>query len=346
MRFSTEQSAFAAAVKRAISVIRSRSTIPILECLHIKATDTGVAIFGTNLDEWVTVKFSAAVAEPGEICVEGGLLSAWLAAATKGSLVEFTLADHRVTLTAGRAVASFATFPEEGFPVPSARDAAIEVPNAIEAMRTVAPYASTEEMRYYLCGVAISQGSAVATNGQILCAMDIAAPDDMAVIIPTAGVRQIAQSGEGAWLFVGERTWACEDGAVVMGGKLIEGTFPDWKRILPKDQPVIATVDADALASGVAQVQIASGDRAKAIVFEGDGTDLSLSCRGHAMDASVAVPYEGEAFRTGLNSKYALIAMTTFAGRVVTMAGEIDAPLMMTCDAVPGLVACVFPMRV
>lgn len=344
MRFTVERDHFLTAVKRASGVIAGRNTVPVLACVHIAATDTGLRVRGTNLNEWVTVACDAAVTAPGAACINAAQLSAWLVASPKGALVDFKLGD-RADLTAGRATASFAVFDSADFPTPPNRDADVEVPRGIEGLRVCAPYASDEEARYYLNGVAINSGHAVATNGHILAALDIGAPVDLAAIIPTFGVRQIVQSSDAARLFVGEYTWACEDGPVVMGGKLIEGTFPDWQRAIPKGALVVATVDADAVADAVAQVQIASGDRARAIVLEGDGETIAISCRGDAMAAFASVSGAGETFRTAINSRYAQIAMKTLAGRVASLAQEPDQPIALTCESAPGLTACIFPMR-
>lgn len=346
MKFTVERDHFLVAVKRASGVIAGRNAIPALACVHIAATDTGLRVRGTNLDEWVTVACDAAVAVPGSACINAAQLSAWLAASPKGALVDFKLGE-RADLTAGRSTASFAYLDSADFPTPPNRDADIEVHRGIEGLRVCAPYASDEEtLYYYLKGVAINSGHAVATNGHILAALNIDAPIDLAAIIPTFGVRQIIQSSDAARLFIGEYTWACEDGPVVMGGKLIEGTFPEWSRVAPKDLPVVATIDADAMADAVAQVQVASGDRVKGIAFEGNGETVSVSCRGDAMAASATVAGEGEAFSAGISSRYAQIAMKTFAGRVISLATDEGCPVVMTSDAAPGLIGCIMQMRV
>lgn len=347
MRFTAERDDFLTAVKRASGPIAARHVIPILACVHIAATDTGVKIRGTNLDEWVTVRMTAAVTQSGAICVNAALLSAWLAATSKGALVDFKVEAERAVLSAGRATSSFHTFATDQFANPPERDAKTEIPRGVEGVRACAAYASDEEVKYYLNGVAINRGHAVATNGHILCALNIAAPEDVDAIIPNAGVREIARSGDTARLFIGANTWACEDGNTVAGGKLIDGNFPDWKRALPSAPPRVATLDADTLAEAIKQVQVASGDRAKVIVMEADGAEVAISCRGDVMDAQARVAYDGPSFRVGMNSRYALAAADTFSGRVVHLAQQdARSPILLTSDSAPDLLACVYPLRV
>lgn len=346
MRFTAERDALLTAVKRASSVVMARNTIPVLACVHIAATDTGVKVCGYGFDEWVTAKADAAVAEGGAVCIDAVLLGAWITASPKGALIGCRMEGTRAVLTAGRSVASFETLASDQFPTLPERDAKTEIPDGIDAMKSCAPYAGNEEPRHYLNGVAINRGHAVATNGHILCAVDIKAPE-VEVIIPNAGVRQLLAAGKTARLFIGQNTWACEDGPVLSGGKLIEGTFPDWKRAVPENPPVVSSLDADDMADAVTQVQIASVERARAIVLESDGSAITINCQGNVMEAEVSVTCDGVVFRVGLNSKYALTAMKTFAGRVVKLAqADSNDPVVLTCDAAPELLACVFPMRV
>ncbi|MGL4811871.1 MAG: DNA polymerase III subunit beta [Beijerinckiaceae bacterium] len=346
MKFQAERADLLAAVKRACSVVPSRTTIPILSCVLIEATDTGGKVVASDLDQWITVSAKAAVSQPGSTCLPAHQLESWLAATPKGALISLEVVDDRAVLVAGSATASFGTLYSEDFPVPAARDTPVEVPSAIPALAMCLPYVSNEETRYYLNGVALSGGHAVATNGYIGCAVDIGCALEHAPIIPTDAVRQIIQSSPSARLFMGENTWACEDEGVLMGGKLIDGVYPDWSRVFASGGNSVS-VDADAMSDAIKLAQVASGERARAIVLTSNGQSLSVDCRGEAMTSGSSVPCADGEFRVGMNSKYALTAMATFAGRVVNM--MVDAkggPVGFTCDMVPELRVSVMPMRV
>jgi DNA polymerase-3 subunit beta len=344
MKFQIERTAFVNAVKRASGVISPRNTLPVLACVHVSAADNTVSVQGSNMDEWITAKEEAAVSAPGSACINAAQLGAWLGAAPKGALVTCEIKRDRVVMTAGKATASFATLPSEDYPSVTTLKGGVELVGAIPAIVTAAPYASDELSRFYLCGVAINQGHAVATNGHILCAVDVSAPEGVAVIIPTQGVRQIATTSPAARLWVGDHAWSCEDAGVTMGGKLIDGTFPDWQRIVPRDLPNVAVIDADALSEAVKQVVMAAEDKARSVMLAGAGDQVAITCRGGAMDAAAVVEYEGKPFDIGMNSKYVQTAMATFDGRVINMATDRNMALL-TCDAAPELRVVVVRMR-
>jgi len=344
VKFESELAPIAAAIKRARTVIASRQTIPILGCVHITARDTGLRITGTNMDEWVTVQSDAAVAVPGAVCVDAGLIGAWLQTLPKGALVSASLIDNRLAVTAGRATASFAVMDAKDYPSPVTPDAGVELIDAARGLAMCLPFASSEETRYYLKGVAINRGHAVATDGHRLCSVDIGADADGAVIIPTSGVQQIVQGSPAARLWVTDTMWRCEDAGVVAGGKLIEGTFPDWTRLMPVAD-ASGTVDADALAGAVATVSVSGDDRASCVKMVAADGEIELSCTGSAMTATGAVSYDGSPFELGINGKYADAALAVFTGRCVSIAvGEGKA--VMTSDALHGVRVLVMGMRV
>lgn len=344
MRFTSELPPLLAAVKRARSTIESRQTIPILGCVHIKAADNDLRITGTNLDEWVSIKCAASVAAPGVTCVDAGLLLAWLSAAPKGALVSGAIEDGRLVLTAGRATASFAVMDALDYPAPERSEKGEEVANAFAALTMCLPFAAQEEARRYLNGVAVDRGHAVATDGHRLCAIHISAPENLSAIIPSNGVRQITQFGDGARLWIGEHSWRCESTDVVSGGKLLAETFPDWERITPKDDP-IGTADADDMADAIAQVIVASGEKSRAVRLIGGDAEISMTCQGPLMTANGGVAYDGSAFELGVNGKYADSALRVFSGNVLELAVTNNMALL-TCKAMPDVRVVVVGMRI
>lgn len=344
MRFTTELAPLLAAVKRARGVIENRQVIPILGCVHIKAADDCLRITGTNMNEWVAVKCAASVEDPGATCVDAGLLLAWLSTAPKGALIAATLEDHRLVMAAGRAKASFATLSPDDYPTPEKSNKGEEVAGAFAALAMCLPFAAVEEPRWYLNGVAINKGHAVATDGHRMCAVNIGAPAGVAAIIPTQGVRQIIQFSQDAKLWIGPNAWRCEDEVVVAGGKLIDGSFPDWQRLIPSVDP-LGTVDADAMAYALSQVVVASTTPDKRVKLTATGGAIELVCVGDAMVATGHTPYEGQAFEFGINGKYAETALRVFAGNVLSLA-VVNGVALLTCPALPDVRVLVMGMRI
>lgn len=344
MKFTAEREPLVAAVKRAAGVVESRNTVAILGCLLMQASDTGLSVFATNLDSWVTAKCAAATADAGVAVVNAAQLVAWLNATPKGKLIKCIVGD-RAVFTAGRMTASFEVLDRLDFPIPISNACPNEVIGGIKAMATCLPYVSSEEARYYLNGVAVSQGHVVATNSHMVCAVDVSAPDDWAAIIPTPAVRQIIQSSPAARLWIGENQWSCEDEGVTMGGKLIDGTFPDWTRAMPRDLGAVAEFDADDMMLAANAVVMASNERSRAVAMVAANGNITLSCRGEAMTATAVVPHDGGAFEFGINQKYLSIAAGTFSGNVVRWAQD-SGLVVMTCAAMPEMRVAIMGMRV
>lgn len=342
MKFTAERQPLIAAIKRASGVIASRNTLPVLECALIRAADTGLVIFGSSMIEWAAVKCDAAVSGAGAVCVKASTLLAWLSATPSGALVSFELVDGRALLTAGRASADFATLPQEDFPTPEKPDAMAEVVGAIPALAVCLPYAAVSDTRYYLNGVAINAGHAVATDGHRACAVEIGA--DVSAIIPFGAVQQIIQCSPSARLSVNAHQWACEDDGVRLGGNLIEGEFPDWQRVMPVMDST-ASVDADDLLLAIKSVAAASDERGRAVKIVGDGASMSLTSRGSTASATAAVPYEGAAFEFGVNAKYAETVLATFAERIMSFATD-GGVMAVRSDSAPGLRVVLIGMRV
>lgn len=321
MRLSVERDALAAAVKRASGAVMSRNVIPILACVHIKAADNTLRITGTNMDEWVAVRCEAAVADPGTACVDAALLSAWLQASPKGSLVSLSIVNGCLVAVVGRATGSFVTLPHEEYPTPEKADKGVEVPFNADALATCLPFASTEQSRYTLQGVAISHGHAAAFDGHRFCGIDIGAPEEVAAIIPSFGVRQIVQFGPDARLWIGESFWRCEEKDTVAGGKLIDGTFPDWRGGLPVIE-TMGSADADDLAAALRQVLMAADGVSRAVNVKADGEEITLRSSGAVATATGSAAYDGPEFEMTINGKYAETALSAFTGGVVSLMAD------------------------
>lgn len=345
MRFSIERDAFLAAARRAAAVIKSRNTIPVLACVLIEAKDNALRISASNIDMWTTATVEAAGARNGAACIDAAKLVAWLTACPKNTLVHFDMNENGVVAaSAGGLAATMATLPQEDFPVARDSDKGTEVAGFIPAMRTCLPFASREETRYHMCGVAISQGSAVATDAHRACAVAIGAPPEIAAIVPSAACAVIASAGPDARLWVSDRTWSCEDEGFTSAGKLIDGTYPDWTRVFGEADRA-GEADADDLGAAFLSVLMASDERSKGVLMKAGGETLVLTCRSVAMMATAEVAWSGGKFSLGINARYAKDALAPFAGNVVKIATD-EEKCLLTCGAVPSVRVVVMGMRV
>lgn len=323
MKFTVEHKAIKAALATAmLAVGTAHRQIPIMSCVLITAKDAALKVTGSCLDIEAHGKCEAAVSDAGSVAVDAAALSAMIGTCHAGSLVDFATDGDGLTIRAGRQTATLACMDAREFPRMAKPGAGTEITEWARALLFCQHAISKEEARYYLRGVLIADGMAVATDGHRLACMPVQY-DGPAGIIPAAAVPSILKVG--GRLFVSERTWRAETDGAAMAGVLVDGTYPDWKRVLPPDD-TWATCDADALLASINAVLIGEAPR---VTLDVSGPDLIVSSEGFNATvhrASGAIACEGiDGRNTCISPKYAVAALSVMAGRVVRLTGIADA---------------------
>jgi len=289
-----------------------------------------------------------------------------------GALV--TLADDpqtgRLLITAGRSQFSLATLPREDFPVMATSDYAANFAVAAPVLRRLfdkSKFAiSTEETRYYLNGVymhvAESEGAkvlrCVATDGHRLARIDAPLPEGAAgmvgVIVPrkTVGeMRKLLDDDEAMIaVSVSETKIRFATPGVTLTSKVIDGTFPDYTRVIPQGNTRRLEVDAADFARAVDRVQTVSSERSRAVKLslEEDRLILSVNAPDHgAAEEELAVAYADERLEIGFNAKYLLeIASQVDRENAVFLFNSSGDPTLMREGNDMSAVYVVMPMRV
>jgi DNA polymerase III subunit beta len=344
MRFSAEAKDLLAAVKRASSVVEARNTIPILGCLRIEATDTGLRLSGTCLDTWITVSCRAAVSAPGAICADAALLSAWLGAVPKGALVQAEIENGALRLTAGRMQADIRTLGADMFPMGEKTDGGTEVPGAAAGLAVCLPFAGSDESRPWSLGVAVTGGHFVGFDGHRLCAIASDIGDSVSAVIPAKAARLILSLGPGARVWLHDATWRAEAEGCTLAGKLLDVSYPDWARVAASAIDAAGGVDADAFAAALLAVLVASVEKSKAVKVACADEKMTLSCQGPLMNGEAVVTWDGAETEFAVNAKYMQDALGPFIGQVACIEANKDL-IRLTCEAIPGLRVMVAGIR-
>lgn len=283
MKFETTAKLLTAALRNLTPVIERRSTIPILSTVLFD----GRTITGTDLDLELSVAVPASVAA-GKIAIDFPSLF---------NLVRHIPGDDTVRIEGGREGATV-TFSSGRYDLPSLpasdypelqtgalKPAPVDGGALKKAFAFVSPFISTEETRYYLNGVCLDGELAVSTDGHRLgcCPSggDFTAFDRP--IIPRKAIALLRhlpapKSVEIATDRPGMRL--CMDG-VTMSTKLIDGTFPDWQRVVPKnaDNPSVLTVNRIGLARTMARIAAAMKGGRPYVTLAFDRERLAISGR-------------------------------------------------------------------
>lgn len=328
MKFSIERAVLVKAVAQAQSVVERRNTIPILSNVLIEAQGDGVSFRATDLDTEVVDKAPAMVERPGATTVSAALLNEIARKLPDGALVSIsTEAEGRLTVQAGRSNFSLATLPREDFPVMASSEYSANFSAPSQLLRRLFDKSrfaiSTEETRYYLNGVymhvADGEGGrvlrCVATDGHRLARIDAALPegaDEMpGVIVPRKTVAELKKLLDGdeteIAVSVSETKVRFATPTIMLTSKVIDGTFPDYTRVIPQSNARKLEVDASDFARAVDRVATVSSERSRAVKLALDEDRLVLSVNAPdagAADEELAVAYADEPLEIGFNAKY------------------------------------------
>ena len=372
MKISIERATLLKAIGQAQSVVERRNTIPILANVLIEAEGDSISFRATDLDIEIVDRAPAMVERPGATTVSAVMLHEIVRKLPDGALVNLSedSAAGRLTVTAGRSTFNLATLPREDFPVMATSEYASNFSVAAPVLRRLfdkAKFAiSTEETRYYLNGVYmhVSVGEegavlrCVATDGHRLARIDAPLPagasDMPGVIVPRKTVnelRKLLDNDEAQIaVSVSETKVRFATPVLTMTSKVIDGTFPDYTRVIPTGNTKRLEVDASEFAKAVDRVATVSSERSRAVKLSLDEDRLVLSVNSPdsgAAEEELAVAYSDERLEIGFNAKYLLeIANQVDRENAVFMFNSSGDPVLMREGNDTSAVYVVMPMRV
>lgn len=372
MKISIERATLLKALSQAQSVVERRNTIPILANVLIEAEGAQVSFRATDLDIEVVDKAPAMVDRAGATTVSAVMLHEIVRKLPDGALVTLTAdaAANRLTVAAGRSTFQLATLPKADFPVMASAEYACNFSAPAPLLRRLfdkAKFAiSTEETRYYLNGVYMHTATGdngkvlrcVATDGHRLARIDAPLPAGAeampGVIVPrkTVGeLRKLLDDDEATIaVSVSETKVRFATPVLTLTSKVIDGTFPDYTRVIPMGNSRRLEVDAAEFAKAVDRVATVSSERSRAVKLSLDEDRLVLSVNAPdsgAAEEELAVAYADEKLEIGFNAKYLLeIASQVDRENAVFLFNSAGDPTLMREGNDTSAIYVVMPMRV
>jgi DNA polymerase-3 subunit beta len=357
MKLVIERAELLGALTLADKVVARRNTIAILSHVLLSTTKGGIAVTGTDMDRFVTVEAPAGtVARKGTTTVNAASLMNFVRATPDGGQVELEHDEKagRVVLRAGRARATLPTLPPADFPVAPAEDFAHQVDvdgkTLAAAIKRVAHCMSNEETRYYLNGAYLhSQDGAlrlVATNGHTLAwarlPVESTVPEAWpGIIVPRQAVHDLAglaaDAGTPLTLQANEHRLKVSLERTVYVTRLVDGTFPDYERVIPKQSDSGFSTRRDGLESALARCAAVIAGNAKekgskAVRLTVDKRTLQLSVRDAErgdVEDEVDAALTGQPSETGFNSVYMAAALGALEGDTVDAEFSPGAPIVL-----------------
>ncbi len=372
MKISIERATLLRAVAQAQSVVERRNTIPILANVLIEAEGDTVTFRATDLDIEVLDKANAQVERAGGTTVSAVTLHEIVRKLPDGALVSLDedSASGRLTVSAGRSTFSLTTLPKEDFPIMASSEYGTNFSAKAQDLRRLfdkSKFAiSTEETRYYLNGVYMHVATSeegqvlrcVATDGHRLARIDAALPAGAAemagVIVPRKTVGELRklldEDDMDIAVSVSETKVRFATPDITLTSKVIDGTFPDYTRVIPQGNTRKLEVDASDFAKAVDRVATVSSERSRAVKLQLEEDRLVLSVNAPdsgAAEEELAVAYGDEKLEIGFNAKYLLeIASQVDRENAVFLFNSSGDPTLMREGTDTSAVYVVMPMRV
>jgi DNA polymerase-3 subunit beta len=376
MKFAIERAALLKSLAHVQSIVEVRTTIPILANVKLEAVAAQVAMAATDMDLVASDRADAEVETPGASTVPAKTFYDIVRKLPEGSRVSVALdptqnnGGNEITVTAGRSTFTLPCLPAADFPELGEEALEHRFAMPVADLRKVVDKTrfaiSTEETRYYLNGIflhAVHQGGAdvlrgVATDGHRLARVEIPLPKGAesipAVIVPRKAVSEIRKliDAEDADIEIGVGPGRIRFGvgSAVLLSRLIDGTFPDYERVIPTRNDKVLVVATKPFHEAVDRVATISTEKSRAVKLAVSANKLVVSAI--SPDAARAVEdldagYTAEAVEIGFNARYILDMTAQIEGDEVELdIADAASPTLVRDPGDPATLYVLMPMRV
>lgn len=372
MKLTLERSNLLNALSHVQNVVERRNTIPILSNVLLSAEAGALTLTATDLDIEAVDVADAQVSDGGAVTTPAQTLFDVVRKLPSGADVELDLQsdNQRLAIRSGRANFALPTLPASDFQTMTGDTAGTMFEIGAHDLRRLIDKTrfaiSTEETRYYLNGVYMhgvaSEGHdvlrTVATDGHRLALAEIAAPTGAAnlagVIIPRKAIgeaRRLIDGHDGAvQIEVSDSKIVFKAGRAKLTSKLIDGSFPDYMRVIPQNNDKKLTIDNKAFEAAVDRVATVSAERSRSVKMSLASDRLTLAV-SHAETGQgseeLEAGYAAEEIEVGFNAKYLLdVAGQIEASEAEFLFNDAASPALVLDPADPAARYVLMPLRV
>jgi DNA polymerase-3 subunit beta len=372
MKLIIERAALLKALGHVQSVVERRTTIPILSNLLLRAEAGNLALAATDMDLEIVERVPGRIERDGRTTAPAHTLYDIVRKLREGAQIEIEATGDRNTMTlrSGRSVFTLACLPAEDYPQMASGELPHNFTLTAGELRTLIDRTrfaiSTEETRYYLNGIYLHATKndevpvirAVATDGHRLARMEMVLPEGAAgmpgIIIPRKTVielrKLIEESEEEVQIALSETKIRFTIGGAQLTSKLIDGTFPDYDRVIPLNNDKILEVDCKSFAEAVDRVSTISTEKSRAVKLSLENGNLTLSATspdsGTATE-EIEVRYLAGPLEIGFNSRYLLDITEQIDGEGAQFAmSDASSPTIVRDSADASALYVLMPMRV
>ncbi len=323
MKFSIKKEEIASELQLLQGIVEKRNTMPILANILVNVTEKEIELTGTDLEVGLKTHFPAQIEEEGSITLSGKKIFEVVKSLPEGKEVTFEeTGDLTMQITSGESRFKVLCLPKEDYPqVPEAKfEKKIILPlDIFQEMIDRVYFAITQEQRYYLSGALLiiknKSMELVSTDGHRLAYTansfkDLKMEDEIRAIVAKKTLSELRKFEDETIEFdLDESNLFFKVENRTLMSRIIEGKFPDFEAVIPKDNPNTFTVSREELTESVRRVSLFSTERSKGIKFFIEKDEIRLFSSnpemGEAQDR-VGIDYKGEGLEIGFNSQYLL----------------------------------------
>lgn len=320
-------------LQQVAGVVERRQTLPILSNILLKLDDQQLSLTGTDLEVEMVALTEVVGSESGEITVPARKLLDICRELPDNADIEVSLNEQRLEIRAGRFKSHLSTLPAMDFPVvdksETQQSATVDSQSLKELLELTGFAMAQQDVRYFLNGMLIEHGEgylrSVATDGHRLAmnslALDKAQASLGQVIVPRKGVlelqRLLAEFEENVSISIGSSHLCLEAGGYRLTTKLIEGRFPDYERVIPRNGDKTILANKQDLRRALNRTAILSNEKFRGIRVQFSSGLIQLTANNPEQEdaeESVPVEYTGPDLEIGFNVGYLLDVLNVVRG--------------------------------
>jgi DNA polymerase-3 subunit beta len=331
MKLTIDRADLMRALSHVQSVVERRNTIPILSNVRLDAKDGMLTLSATDMDLEMNESVAAGVSAEGSTTTPAHTLHDIVRKLADDAKVELNLepGGAMMTVTSGRSKFKLSCLPVSDFPELGQGDMDVTLNIPAKDLRELFDRTrfamSNDETRYYLNGIyfhaadasGVAVLRAVATDGHRLAQFEMPLPDGASgmpgVIIPRKTVAEIRklidEAADKITIKLSENKVRFEYDHIVMTSKLIDGTFPDYQKVIPQGNDKVVEVNPKLFTSAIDRVSTISSEKTRAVKLAIDGTTMTLSAQSAEAGSAtedIEISNDNAALEIGFNSKYLL----------------------------------------
>ena len=324
MKFSTDREALLRPLQLVTGVVERRQTLPVLANLLVVAGNGRLSITGTDLEvELIAETEAVEIEQDGEATIPARKLADIWRSLPDGAKVSVEVSGDRALGRSGRSRFTLATLPAQDFPKVESGPDDTELRLGQKEFRLLLDQVSfsmaQQDVRYFLNGMLLEVASdhvrTVATDGHRLamCTRDgIGGGDErLQAIVPRKGVIELARllddSDDEVLLQLGSNHLRVTQGPYTLTTKLVDGKFPDYEKVVPRDLGRTVTGDRETLRQAFLRASILSNEKYRGVRMIIEGDQLTIQANNPEQEEAeeqVAVEYDGDRMEIGFNVSY------------------------------------------